>query len=377
MLGRSGRPTEFAEDCSVIKHRIGSIVVALALSAVPAAWADSLVVKSTAEGKGITYNKVKVLGIEGESLMYRTSSGNDASRPLSQVSQITLDDEPAFNDAEVAYLAGDFSKAADGYQKTVRATSKEWLKDRSAQRLVEAAGKAGRFDAAVTGYVTLVARSPELATASKPAIPEGKSTFLDTAVKEVEAAMNDGKLKDEQKVLLLSFALELHRARGDNKAAGETAERLLKLSANDASNPAAAAALADLKINLAMLALDEKNYAKALTEIEQNRAIFTEPSQQVEALYIIARAKDGQAAGKADEKTLKDLSLAYMRVVAHGKDVGSVRVPESLAKTAGFLEQLKQPAQARELYQQVATAYPKSPVAAEAKAAVERLAEKK
>lgn len=360
------------------KHRISTVVVALALSAATAAWADTLVISSSGQGKGIPNNNVKILGIEGDQIKFRTANGNDTSRPLSQVTQITLDDEPAFNEAEVAYLAGDFAKAAEGYQKTVRATSKEWLKDRSAQRLVESAGKTGRFDAAVTGFVALVARSPELAVASKPIIPPGKSTFLDSAVKEVEGALNDSKLKDDQKVILLSFELELHRARQDNKAAGETAERLLKLSAGDASNPAAAAALADLKINLAHLALDEKNYAKALAEIEQNRAIFTEPSQQVEALYCLAQAKEGQAGGKGDEKTLKDLALAYMRVVALGKEQsGAPRVAESLVRTAALLEQLKNPAQARDLYQSVATAYPNSSVAADAKAAVDRLAEKK
>jgi len=361
----------------MIKHRMGSIVAVAIVLATGPVLADTLVISSTGQGAGIPNNNVKVLGIDGDEIKFRTSNGNETSRPLSQVTQITLDDEPAFNAAEEAYLAGDFSKAADGYSKTFKATSKEWLKDRSAQRLVEAAGKAGRFDAAVTGFVALVARSPDLAAASKPQLPDGKSSFLDSAVKEVETGLNDSKLKNEQRILLLSFLLELQRGRGDNKAAGEAAERLLKLSAGDASNPAAAAALADLKINLAALALDEKNYAKALTEIEQNRAIFNESAQQVEALYIIARAQEGQAAGKADEKTLKDLGLAYMRVAALGKEVpGAPRVAESLAKTASILEQLKEPAQARDLYQQVASAYPTTPAGAEAKAAVERMGTK-
>ncbi|HEV7298661.1 MAG TPA: hypothetical protein VGN72_04790 [Tepidisphaeraceae bacterium] len=348
--------------------------LALAVATASPVRADSFVASSSGEGKGIPYERVKILDIKGDDLLYRTSTGQENSRPLAQVSQITVDGEQAFNDAEIAYLAGDFAKATDGYQRTVRATTKDWLKDRAAQRLVESAAKTGRFDAAVSGYVALVARSPELAARSKPALPEGKSTFLDSAAKEVESAAGDAKLKDQQKVMLLGFLLELHRARGDNRAAGETAERLLKLSAADASNPAAAAALADLKINLASLALDEKNYQKALTEIEQNRAIFNEPAQQAAALYALAEAKSGLAGDTTDEKVLRDLALAYMRVVAFGKDQpNNANVARSLAKTAAILEKLKQPAQARDLYQQVASAYPNSPVAGDAKAAVERL----
>jgi TolA-binding protein len=355
------------------RQSIGGLMLGLALAA-GTARADSFTASTSGEGRGISYDRVKILDIKGGELLFRTANGQDSSRPLAQVGQITVEGEQAFNDAEVAYLAGDFAKAADGYQRTVRATTKDFLKDRAAQRLVDAAGKTGRFDAAVTGYIALVGRSPELAATSKPALPAGKSTFLDSAVKEVEAAANDGKLKDPQKVMLLSFALELHRARGDNKAAGEAAERLLKLSAADASNPAAAAALADLKINLANLALDEKNYQKAMNEIEQNRAIFNDPAQQASALYALAEAKAGLAGDQTDERALKDLALAYMRVVAFSKDQpNNPAVPQSLAKTAAILEKLKQPAQARDLYQQVATAYPASPVAGDAMAAVQRL----
>lgn len=339
-------------------------------------WTSTVTKADSFVANNIPYNNVKISGIQDGELAFRTASGQDSTRPLEQITQITIDGEAAFNDAEAAYIAGDFAKAADGYQKTVRATNKDWMKDRSAQRLVDAAGKAGRFDAAVTGYVALVSRSPELAASSKPQLPEGKSTFLDSAAKEVETASNDSKLKNDQRAMLLSFLLEIHRARGDGAAAGNVAERLLRVAGNDASNPAAAAALADLRLNLAKVALDAKNYQKAMTDIEQNRALFTDPAQQVQALFCLAEAKAGLAADKTDEKTLNDIALSYMRVVTFGKDQPNAanQVAVSLNKTAAILEALKQPQQAREMYQQVASNYPNSPVASDAKAAAERLA---
>jgi tetratricopeptide (TPR) repeat protein len=289
-----------------------------------------------------------------------------------------LDDEPAFNEAEAAFVANDFAKAVDGYQRTVKLTTKDWVKDRAAQRLVVAADKAGRFDAAVTGYIALVARSPQLAASNKPKLVQNDPKALSAAVKEVETAENDPTLKNNQKVMLLSFLLELHRATGDTKAASEVAEQLLNLNAGDPSNPAAAMALADLKINLAHLAIDEKQYDKALADIEQNRGLFNDPAQQVAALYCIAEAKNGLAADKTDEKTLNDVALSYMRVATFGKDLaGAPHVADSLIKTAAVLERLKRPAEAQDLYEQVAAAYPKTPAGDAAQAAVQRLGGKK
>jgi TolA-binding protein len=355
----------------------GGLLLGLALAA-GSARGDSFVASSTGEGSGVPYTKVKVTGIKGDLLQYRTATGNDSTKSLSQVIQITLDDEPAFNEAEAAFVAEDFAKAADSYQRTVKLTTRDWVKDRAAQRLVVAAGKAGQFEAAVTGYVVLVARSPELAVNNKPTITKSDTKALGPAIKEVESAEKDPSLKNNQRVMLLSFLLELHRAAGDTKAAGDVAEQLLRLNAGDPSNPAAAMALADLKINLAHLAIDEKQYAKALETIDQNRGLFNDPSQQAQALYCIAQAKMGLAADSTDEKTLNDVALSFMRVVTVAKGLpGAPHVAESLMQTATLLERLKHPAEALDLYEQVAKTYPDSPTAKPAQAAADRLGKKK
>ncbi|HLL88567.1 MAG TPA: hypothetical protein VK324_04635 [Tepidisphaeraceae bacterium] len=349
----------------------------LALSPAAAAVADSLVISSSGGGGGLTINNAKILGVDGDNLVFQTSGGNKTGRPFEQIAKITVDGEPALNDAEAAFEAGDMDKAADAYTKAIRGTGKDWIKDRSAQRLIEAANKTGRFDAAVTGYATLVTRNPALAAANRPALAEGlKPEQLDAAVKEVDTAFGAGRLSGEQQSALLSFQLELHRVRKDAKAAGETAERLLKLSGNNPDDPTAARAMADLKLNMAMVALDERNYDKALAEVEKYKQFFLDPAQQAQALWVIAEAKAAQAdaAGKTDKQTLQDLALNYMRVAANFRDVpGAPHVAASLVKAAALLEKMKEPKDATELYDQVARAYAGQPAGLEAKAAADRL----
>jgi tetratricopeptide (TPR) repeat protein len=353
------------------------VAAALALSPAGAAVADSLVVNSSGGGGGLTIGNVKILGVEGDTLAFQTAGGNKTNRPLAQVSKLSVDGEPALNDAETAFDAGDMEKAADAYTRAIRGASKDWIKDRSAQRLIEAANKTGRFDAAVTGYATLVTRNPALAAANRPAVADGlKPQQLDAAVKDVDAALATPRLSTEQQSALLGYQLELHRARKDGRAAGEVAERLLKLNADNPNDPLAARALADLKLNLARVALDEKNYDKALAEVEANKQFFNDPAQQAQALWVIAESKAAQAeaAGKSDKQTLQDLALNYMRVAANFRDAPAApHVAEALVKAAALLEKMKEPKEAASLYEQVARAYAGQPAGLEAKAAADRL----
>lgn len=342
-----------------------------------AAWlrADSLLVSSG--GNPVPFNNVKVDRVEAGKIIFRTTTGNETSRELSQVVQMTLDDEPAFSAAEQAYATEQWDAATDGYQKTVRSTDKPWLKDFCSIRLIDAASKSGRFDAAVTGYIAAVIKDPAMADSKKPALPDSKSTYLDTAVQELNTALAGSKLQDVQRQALLSFLLEIHRARGDGKATTETMEKLLKLTASPSSgaggDPLAGRALADLKLGIAHVALDEEDYAKARQTIEQSREVFIEPDQQADALYCLAEAAAAQA-GK-DPAALRAAALDYMRVVAHFKDEASsaTLVADSLVKTAGILEQLNEISDALSLYEQAAAQYPGSPAAAAAKTGIERI----
>src|SRR5258705_3813008 len=128
------------------------------------------------------------------------------------------------------------------------------------------------FPTAVPGWRTLMARAPALASRYKPQIPAGaKAGSLDPAVAEVDRALNDARLNEEQRQTLLAFQLELARANGDVKKAQAIGNRLSGAGApaggsgggagGDVPKTTGAAPAGPnpaLALPLALLALDQK-----------------------------------------------------------------------------------------------------------------------
>jgi tetratricopeptide (TPR) repeat protein len=312
--------------------------------------------------------------IRGDALVFEINGREAEHVPLSRVTKLVVVNEAVFNTAEDDFVGGKFDAAVDGYQKTVKGSTKGWLKDWSAMRLIDAANKANRFDAAATAYVAALLKDPAAAARVKPAMPEAKSTYIDTAVAEVNSALAGPKLSDEQKQALLTFLVELHRAKGNTKAAGEAVEQLLKISASAGNNPDAKRALADMKLSVARVALDAKDYHKAMDTIQSSRSVFAEPPQQGAAMLAIAEAQFGLARQSKDPLALKDAGLAYMRFVAHFKgQLPASMIADALLKTGMIHEELGEPAAAEALYQQVVREFSGEPAASEAGQNLQRL----
>jgi TolA-binding protein len=240
------------------------------------------------------------------------------------------------------------------------------VKQYAVGRLVDAANKSNRFDAAVTAYVTMLQLDPVAASRIRPTIPAG-SSYVDTAISQVNEALG-AQLTDEQKIALLQFQVDLYNSKKDSHGSEQAAAQLDELLAKDPNNPNAARANARRKLQLANQALDAKKYQDALTAINSSAAIFTDPQQQADALYLIAQAREGLAGSGTDRNALKDAALCYMRVVADFKDLpGKPHVADSLLKTADIEAQLNDTDAAAKLYQQIADQFPGDPAAATAK----------
>ena len=325
-------------------------------------------------GRGLqAEGRVLKVDLEKQELVYE-SQGRQVARSIEQIKQLVIDNEPAFNTAEEQFFAAQYDKAVEGYLRTVRSTTKDWLRAFGAVRLADAAGKAGRFDAAVSAYISLVRLNPTLASRYKPTVPTGRSTFLDNAVTELNTAR--GQVSgDVQKQAILSLLLEVHQARKDQPAANAVLEELLKLNVGATDDPAARSALAAIRLGQARNAADAKDWRKVLETISANRGLFSEPSQQADALFPLAEARF-ELADPKNQKEMLDAALDYMRVVAHFKDAeGRPHVADSLLKTALIHERLggEHIATAIALYKQVAAEFASDPAGAMAKKAVERL----
>ncbi len=357
-----------------ILPRLAAVLMAVSVFA-GAARADSLWVSSAKPGEARTnaleIATVRIVRIDDQAAIFSNLAGRESSRPVEQVVRIAIDDEPALNAAEEAFVDAKWEPSVNGYVKTIQSTRRDWLKVWVAGRLLTAAEKAGRFDAAATAFVTAVLGTSKAAPA-KPGMPDAKSSYLATAVQEVETALANAKLSPDQRQALLSFLLDLHRTRDDQKAMAEVLEQMVKAGAVAANDPAAAGALARMKLDVAAIAIDDRQYKKAIDAINGSRGIFVDQKDQAKALFLLAQATEGLAG--EDPPALHDAALAYMRVVAHCKDApGQPHVVESLMKTAAILERTKHNQAALELYQQIAAQFPQDPAAPAAREHAQRL----
>jgi TolA-binding protein len=293
----------------------------------------------------------------------------ETTRPLSEITQITIDDEPAFNTAEAALTEGKVDVAIDGYRKTIDNTTKPWLRQRSATRLLEIGTRNNRFDATAAGYVAIARQDPTAAQRLKPKVPP-RTAGTDQVIKDVRRAMDDTRLSAESRQQLMAFLADLQQADGDTRAATRTVEQVQK------ADPSVETDVVATRLKNAQAALAKKDFAKARAEVVSARSLLTSTDDQALGLFLLAEAQAGIALDRKDTAALKDAAIAYMRVVAHFKQApGAPHVPDSLFKAAGLLERVGEKDQARELYAEVAAQYPQSPVARDAKSAAGRLAE--
>lgn len=303
-----------------------------------------------------------------------------AIEPVSaaHISRLVLDDDKAFSNADQSFAEGKYAAAADGYQAVLKASGRPWLKDWILPRQLQAANQAGRLELATPAFVQLVARDLGSALRYRPLVREGMDAKqLSASAAELTRASTASGTNPAQQQALLGLLLDVHRAQGDMVSSTKVAEQLLKVIPSDLSDPAVARGQADVRLSIAKLALAKKDYAGAIKQIESSRQLFNDLSQQAEAFYCLAQARDGQEGPEASQEALKDLAIDYMRAVAVARKTPEKRyVPESLTRVAEIQEKLGEVKKAAALYAEVATDYKNSSVGANAVTQQQRLKEK-
>lgn len=299
-----------------------------------------------------------ILKVEDGNLVWQLkATGNTVNRPLDVIVKVNADGESALNAAEDAYEAGKWADAANNYDRAITGTKKEWVKDRAVFRLVAAAEKDGQFPLSAKAFAQLATRYPIQAKDKKPAIPEDKAQIV-RAIPDIERAF-----AAKQTDLVREFLGELYIA--NNEA--DKALRLLQGAPGADKNPG-------VQVMRATAALASKDYAGAADVINKNRALFTDPSHQLTALYTLAECAAATAGNDAAKK--QDAAIAYMRVVAHFGSRNNPQVLSALLKAAKLLEEVGQAPEAAAIYKQVAEdpRYKGSKSATDAKSNYDRLA---
>ena len=312
--------------------------------------ADSVWIAGTSSSvPAIKADGVKITAIKGDRLYYLTEGGVQTSKPLAQLPQINVDGEVAFNAAENAFAGNDFDTAITNYQSVLQsAAAKDWMASRAGERLVALGRNKNRYDVEVSAYCALLLKDPTSAAANKPSSPADHPQSLEAALATVQKAMGASQISLAQKSALLSLQLDINRARGDKAQITATLQQLVAVGAASPSDAGM------LKVASANVDLDARQYTQAITTIEQNRALFTESDQQVDALFVLAQAHLGIDGDKTDPEKLKELALNYLRVVTFGSKLPDrPHVADSLYQAAQLEEKLGDKPAAILLYQQV------------------------
>ena len=352
-----------------MRHSLTILALVLTASAATAV-ADTITVDGVDNRTpGAKLENVTILLVKGDNLVFRTPGGEERERPLKNVFKINVTNDAALNAAEDAYAQKQFDKAIEGYQKVSRAGD-AWKVTWAVPRLLDAAGKANRFDAALAGYIGLAKVDPAAAATIRPTLPAKGSKFLDDAARDLDVAAR-GATKDGERQALLSFLLDVHMARGDQAAAETTVDQLLKIAGTNANDPKLVGMVAGIRLGQARVAFEAKKYKDVAAAIDAAAPRLTDPKQQAEALYLRAEAQLGLA--KADDRVAQlDAAIGFMRVAAHFRDVeGQPFVAQSLLRAADALQSAGDVAEARSLCQQVNAEFAGTPFAAQA---TERLA---
>jgi TolA-binding protein len=330
---------------------------------------------ASANSAPTVYSDVRVTSVETGKIVFQTQNGHNVVKDLSSVVDLTLDDEPNFNQAQIDYAGNHLDRAVDEYDQTIQKTDKAWLKAFCLPRMTDAADKSGQFDKAAQGYAMLVLGNPALAAQHRPAVPQFGSQYLDAAAATVSAAVDTANITPEQQTALLAFLLEIQRARRDSAAIDAVASRLTgNPTSGGAASDLAATALADAKISEARNAISQQRYDDAINLIQTSRQYFVDTPHQADALYLLAQGRQGQAEAANKPDTWKDAAIAYLRVVADFKNSpGAPHVPDALLHAAGILQRLNQPDKASQMYQSILDAYPSAPAATQARTQLEKL----
>jgi tetratricopeptide (TPR) repeat protein len=359
-------------------HRAAFLCAVAALAATSRA--DTIAFKSTSDSataKPTIFTDAKVTFVENGQITFTTSFGTTATKSLSDVVKLTLDDEPNFNAAEQDYAAGNYDRAVDEFDQTIQKTDKTWLQAYCWPSMTDAANRAGRFDKAVQGYVWLLQNNSPDAAKQVPTVPAAGSSTLDAAATTLQAAADSPSLSPAQQIPLLTLLLNTERARGETKAVEEIAGRLggMVTNPNDPNAHLIAAALAEAKIAEANDDISKGDFAGAAATINGSKGAFTDQNLQASALYILAQVADAHAKDANDANAWRDAAIAYLRVAADFKDVsGAPHVAQSLLRAGEIVDQkLNEPDKALRMFQSIAARYPGSAPASTAAEEANRL----
>jgi hypothetical protein len=309
-----------------------------------------------------------------ETIHYTTEAGREVTKPADSVIQIEIGGETSFNAAERDFALGDLKRAANDYRKTLKESSKPWIKLRADIRLLAIAARDKDLEAGVSAFVMMAKRDPAAAVRHRPIVAGSPPGQIAPALAIATLAWK-GASPDIQSVLS-PLLEELHKSKDAAIAPAD-----VKNPDSQSAKPAVIAQAGTLEA--AQRALEARDYARVLKLLEALKPKLMSDPDRGMALFFAAEAEFGQAAGKATPVELRAIIEKYIAVVRQfsGSDAenfprctelnGKPIVALANLKMGEILELLEQPEAANLVYQHVVENY-SDPIKSAAAAALAR-----
>jgi tetratricopeptide (TPR) repeat protein len=154
------------------------------------------------------FRKVQINDMRDGRIVFRGVSGQTLRKPLEQVEWIEIDAIPSLGAAEQARLAAKADEALSAYRRVLETPAFPWLRGYVRFRLVAAAENAGRFDDAITGWLSLANEGNAPPLPRKPGPRGGEANVLAIAkLTQAVSAPGRPEIRQRLQVLLLEVAL--------------------------------------------------------------------------------------------------------------------------------------------------------------------------
>jgi hypothetical protein len=321
------------------------------------------------QGRPMAVN-VRITGLKAGQIAYRLSGGQEVERPIEQVTYLQIAGWDVFNDAEKQQREGGFRQAAGNYEKLLAKTQEQpgEALDRTLLvrcRLIRVYDVDGRFDRAVTTYLAVLEKMPEVVETLRPAnVPAADSTFMPAALVAVNAAIEKhrGTAAGES---LLQWRLTWPGQKPPTPAGG----------GQPSTAPAVVDPLQALKAPLAEIdsLIKGGKGDEVLARVAALRKKVTGPAQ-ADLFYWEGRAyllKSEKGTGDDAQRDARRAGLAFMRVVIHFPV--SRLAPECLYCCGEICKSAGKPEAAASLYAELVHDYPNAaPWADKARQAMKR-----
>lgn len=306
---------------------------------------------------------VDVQNIENGSVIYVTPTGSRASRPLSELGGLRIDEVPALEKANQALAEGNSAEAIEQYRAAADEAEPAWLVQFIRTRLLAVLQDADQPEAALELYLELAqGGTPGEMLPDPPAQwlleadDQTKQRFVEPINNALNAAESDA-LRNP-----LSRLKQIVSAVGDEAGNNESAEVAAQgglpvqmiLKDHNIVLPKAISEVKDTAIVKHLKAGEFEAARKAANEALSDLG-DTPRELYLRGVAELAMAHERGGGDSLDEPMLKEAGLSFMTVVIYYEHVGGPYIGPSMAGAAFVHKKIGRADKASELYNDATT----------------------